>query len=539
MTDYIGKMMFGFEYETLIQIIQEINVDEMEDEEKRYRLADAYNSSQLPKIRQNFKYSPRYGAPGLSVTSSIPNTPDSKSWVVCHDGSVTLTQKRALFTKFYENIYSFATKQQHNDLLQRANNVLQHVEIVSPILYPYTYRPIFDDIFTHILPMQNGLFYFNNSKTSNHIHVSCGDEFRNPNKLFDVCMMWWRFEQLFLYLCPKWRRENRYCLPMQHILEKNFDHNYLLQNFMTGYPRNNVDLFAVIETFQGNPLEKSNRYAAFNMLNLAPGGIGTVEIRIKHGSTDYMELSMFIELFINFLNACLNNKKIDSQNDLWLLYASKNNPALLPQVLNVLFDKIIDNTTLRSYFITQLQYIMSMDDSTMPGNSQLVPMNIGGEKKILLFNYGSNNVDQIKSRAKIQESIELEVHSAYILDYVRIFAGYSERWKGGIATLYPKKTKRTYGYVVELTKNQIELIDQYEGGYSRVEKQVVINDKRPEVTVNAFVYIKNNDTFVQPPSKDYLNAIRMTLNNCTRNISKKIAIRKKLADGKIKTLGYY
>ena len=54
--------------------------------------------------------------------------------------------------------------------------------------------------------------YYNNEKTSNHIHLSCGNEFNNPRVLYNIYIIWMIVEPLILLMCPYWRRNNdRYC----------------------------------------------------------------------------------------------------------------------------------------------------------------------------------------------------------------------------------------------------------------------------------------------------------------------------------------
>ena len=69
-------------------------------------------------------------------------------------------------------------------------------------------------------------------------------------------------------------------------------------------------LYIVVMLFQGDILKRETRYAAFNMLNLRPGGIQTVEVRIKQGSTSSKENRLFMLLLANFVTGVINGPPV-------------------------------------------------------------------------------------------------------------------------------------------------------------------------------------------------------------------------------------
>ena len=77
-----------------------------------------------------------------------------------------------------------------------------------------------------------------------------------------------------------------------------------------------------------------------------------------------------------------------------------------------------------------------------------------------LFSYGSNNSKQIARR--INQTEPILYTNGYIYNYTRIFAGTSEKWKGGIVGLYPSKSKKTYGTVIQLKEEQLLKLDTFE-----------------------------------------------------------------------------
>jgi hypothetical protein len=102
------------------------------------------------------------------------------------------------------------------------------------------------------------------------------------------------------------------------------------------------------------------------------------------------------------------------------------------------------------------------------------------------------------------------------------------------------------GMVVELTHDELGILDSYEGGYSRVQRIVVL--KKPDGTTQrrkCHVYIKDNYAYTSPPSVAYLSAIRLMLDQCNRAQKKNIAVRGVITNEenqkrkKLKTFGFF
>lgn len=141
-----------------------------------------------------------------------------------------------------------------------------------------------------------------------------------------------------------------------------------------------------------------------------------------------------------------------------------------------------------------------------------------------LFSYGSNNSKQIARR--INQTEPILYTNGYIYNYTRIFAGTSEKWKGGIVGLYPCKNKKTYGTVIQLKEEQLLKLDTFEKGYKIVTMMVhnQLSDMLTEV-IQAEVYWKENINFDYLPSNDYLCAIYQMLNERTGKHKENIIIR--------------
>lgn len=147
----------------------------------------------------------------------------------------------------------------------------------------------------------------------------------------------------------------------------------------------------------------------------------------------------------------------------------------------------------------------------------------------LVFCYGSNGIAQLHRRT----GEHCIAYPAVLEDYVRIFAGWSERWRGGVASVYPAPGQKVKGIVVELSMEGIKKLDGFEGvdlsdtcGYNREEVMVQVAgcEGRPEyVPKTCYVYIKRDPYFTHLPSYSYLNAIRTMLDEAQR--AKRVGIK--------------
>lgn len=124
-----------------------------------------------------------------------------------------------------------------------------------------------------------------------------------------------------------------------------------------------------------------------------------------------------------------------------------------------------------------------------------------------LFSYGSNNPEQLKER--LGHAHKMDVIPVYLDGYVRIFGGYSTKWKGAVASIHPCKGKKVYGLVSKLSRNDIAILDSYETGYKRYYVIVVNIETGKKIKVQT--YIKNDIQYSHPPSNEYMKAISKTL----------------------------
>jgi flagellar biosynthesis GTPase FlhF len=346
----------------------------------------------------------------------------------------------------------------------------------------------------------------------------------------------------------------------------------------------------ILSFFQG-----PGRYCALNLLNLLSANetTRTIEVRIKHGSNDIKELKLFVELFGRFFQQAMD-KEIDwyitlfdestigienfftndLQNNMWHMYIAdpKGNNSLdlaMKKLCDFLFDTdeeegmVSDEEKTQKTQKTQFYNDLSAQQKKAYENSNpvplgydamdVVPVMTGGKthktngasrapRKFNLFSYGANSSERIIERLGASgNGFGLVPKGGYINDYVRIFAGWSPRWKGGVASIHQKKGSRVYGSVVKLTKEQLETLDGHEGGYMRETMTVVVGDSVP---VKCFIYVKTNFEYSSPPSSPYLQAVKTMLHEtCDRQHTNKIMIRGLVKNARgnwaVKTLGHY
>jgi hypothetical protein len=215
-----------------------------------------------------------------------------------------------------------------------AFKIIPNVEISSRILTIEDVNPNANTTFDAFLTTNttaNGAFsYWHNTTTSNHVHFSYREPsfYRNPTTLAKVCMVYWYFEPVLLLMVGHWRRRSSYAGSMREQFKavknyRNLFFNVDASNFegflsMMGLE---LDLPSIVFLFQ------TGRYSAFNMYNLAPNSIGTIEVRLKHGSNDPLENKMWMLLLAFMFNSAaedqswVTNQPNEFKKSAWNLFS--------------------------------------------------------------------------------------------------------------------------------------------------------------------------------------------------------------------------
>lgn len=120
-----------------------------------------------------------------------------------------------------------------------------------------------------------------------------------------------------------------------------------------------------------------------------------------------------------------------------------------------------------------------------------------------LFSYGSNHPGQLSERIGYMPPSR----AAYLSGFKRVFRGFSRNWGGGVASLEKRAGATVFGYVSQVTSDDLKTLDRYEGVASG-------NYKRTTVTLHdgtrAVAYVSTSRTFA-PPTEAYLKACAKTV----------------------------
>ena len=94
---------------------------------------------------------------------------------------------------------------------------------------------------------------------------------------------------------------------------------------------------------------------------------------------------------------------------------------------------------------------------------------------------------------------------AILPNYKLVFAGWSRKWRGGVASIKSFRGERVRGAIYEVTEACLRQLDKHETGYERFNVTVFDEDNEP---VPAITYIKSGQLEEVLPSKEYLAVIQ-------------------------------
>jgi gamma-glutamylcyclotransferase (GGCT)/AIG2-like uncharacterized protein YtfP len=97
---------------------------------------------------------------------------------------------------------------------------------------------------------------------------------------------------------------------------------------------------------------------------------------------------------------------------------------------------------------------------------------------------------------------------ATLPNYKLIFAGWSRKWRGGVASIKPFRGEKVIGAIYEISERDLRLLDKHEGYpaiYNRIDIVVFNEDGEP---VKAVTHIKVEQSEETKPSPEYLVIIQ-------------------------------
>ena len=90
-------------------------------------------------------------------------------------------------------------------------------------------------------------------------------------------------------------------------------------------------------------------------------------------------------------------------------------------------------------------------------------------------------------------------------NYKLIFAGWSRKWRGGVATIKRFGGEKVLGGIYDVSEQCLRQLDRYEEGYDRLKVTVFTEVDEP---IEAITYIKSGQLEETQPSKEYLSIIQ-------------------------------
>ena len=90
-------------------------------------------------------------------------------------------------------------------------------------------------------------------------------------------------------------------------------------------------------------------------------------------------------------------------------------------------------------------------------------------------------------------------------NYNLIFAGWSRKWRGGVATIRRFGGEKVLGGIYDVSEQCLRQLDRYEEGYDRLKVTVFTEVDEP---IEAITYIKSGQLEETQPSKEYLAIIQ-------------------------------
>ncbi len=126
------------------------------------------------------------------------------------------------------------------------------------------------------------------------------------------------------------------------------------------------------------------------------------------------------------------------------------------------------------------------------------------------FSYSYLHIDLIAKRIG-KNTKDISFHNGMMRNYTRIYC--DNGTENSVASIGYLINKTVYGIIVKIKYSELEILDKYETGYNRMILPVYCLDN--DQKINCYLYIKNDSRNLNNklPSIEYLNSIRIMLNN--------------------------
>lgn len=196
------------------------------------------------------------------VVNAFKSTP---SWTVTWNTSVSADDRQV-----YEEDYT-APKYLNNNI-----KVISSIEIKSP---PIPYHQLYVELQAFDKVLKENFTPYNNKTTSNHVHLSYVEDNDNIFKRYAafIIFWWYYYEPAIIKMVDPRRLKNMYTKPLRQAVQEAKDPT--LTNFFIN--PTDTPILQVLQFFE----EKNH---AITLYHMQENKLGTIEVRLKHGSSDMM-----------------------------------------------------------------------------------------------------------------------------------------------------------------------------------------------------------------------------------------------------------
>jgi gamma-glutamylcyclotransferase (GGCT)/AIG2-like uncharacterized protein YtfP len=89
-----------------------------------------------------------------------------------------------------------------------------------------------------------------------------------------------------------------------------------------------------------------------------------------------------------------------------------------------------------------------------------------------------------------------------------IFAGWSRKWHGGVASIKPHRGEKVIGVIYEISERCLNSLDKYEGYPATYDRKNIVVFTEFGDPAEAVTYIKTEQSEETQPSREYLATIQ-------------------------------
>ena len=93
-------------------------------------------------------------------------------------------------------------------------------------------------------------------------------------------------------------------------------------------------------------------------------------------------------------------------------------------------------------------------------------------------------------------------------NYKLIFAGWSRKWRGGVASIKPHKGEKVIGALYEVSERCLRVLDKYEDCPATYNRRNIFVFAELGDPIEAVTYIKAKQSEETEPSREYLATIK-------------------------------